>query len=80
VQTNTTRLLLAFRKVTWCNFSLQNTTKTLDYLIIITYTRITTGPSVWYEIWGGRGSGFENFRVVGPNNLSDGGTPYVAHD
>jgi len=33
-----------------------------------------TGTSVGFEIWDGRGSGFENLEVVGPKSSTNGGT------
>jgi len=34
--------------------------------------QLTSGASIWFEIWGGRGSGFENWGLVGPKSSTDG--------
>src|SRR6218665_575480 len=34
-------------------------------------TKVT---SIWFEIWGSRGSGFENWEIVGLKSSTDGGT------
>jgi len=32
------------------------------------------GASIWFEIWGARGSQFENWSVMGPKSSTNGGT------